>query len=155
METNVEQLQNKIDTLFNQGYFCSQITSIIMLENLGLGSDETIKVLSGFSGGVGRNGYSCGILNASLAMVGLAVGRGKEEKGDPRITKYIKRVYDEFSKNEYGSINCRDIVGVNWWDNEQAAKYFKDPVAVGRCQRLMINMIIFITEFLKDFRKEK
>lgn len=67
-----------------------------MQENCSLGSDETIMALSAFSGGVGRNGGTCGALNAALTMIGLALGKGKGREEDLTLNQYIGKVYNTF-----------------------------------------------------------
>ncbi|MGB9847459.1 MAG: C-GCAxxG-C-C family (seleno)protein, partial [Desulfotomaculales bacterium] len=67
MEIDAGWVGEQVNSLFGKGYFCSKITAIILQDILGCPSDEVIKAMSSFSGGVGRNGTSCGALNGALA----------------------------------------------------------------------------------------
>jgi C_GCAxxG_C_C family probable redox protein len=100
-----------------------------------------VKAMEAFGGGLGLNGEACGALIGALATLGLKFGRGGEDdKGNvPMISWYagelLQRFREEVVQN-YGSINCRDITGVDWKKPEQAQAYFKGEKFV-ECQRIV------------------
>jgi C_GCAxxG_C_C family probable redox protein len=153
VEIDASRVGEQVNSLFGKGYFCSKITAIILQDILGCPSDEVIKAMSSFSGGVGRNGTSCGALNGALAVVGQLFGCGREGKDDPRLVEYIQKVYNGFLKHaakEYNSVNCRDIAGVDWWNPEEALSYFKSPEKINRCHRLIVDTIVQAANILKE-----
>ncbi len=152
------ELLKKAEKLFGEGYYCSQVTAILLQEKLGIGSDEALKALAAFSGGVGRDGGNCGALNASLVMIGLALGKGKEGKEDPRMAKYIRKVYDRFA-NEIseapGSVYCRDIAGVNWWNAAEAREFLSDPLRISQCRRMIARTVAMVSEVFEEIKAER
>jgi len=145
VEIDVKSLNGRVAALFSQGYFCSKITGIVLQDVLDVKNDEVIKALSAFSGGVARHGTSCGALNGALAVIGQLFGCGRDGQDDPRLNEYIRRVYDGFllhAAREFNSVNCRDIVGVDWWKPEEALAYFRSAEKIARCQRLIVDTIV-------------
>ena len=152
------ELLEKADKLFQEGYYCSQVTAILLQEKLGLDGEEALKALAAFSGGVGRDGGNCGALNASLAMLGLALGKGREGKEDPRLNKYIKVVYDRFAgeiAEASGSVHCRDIAGVDWWNAAEAREFLSDPKRIARCRRLIARTVEMVSDVFDEIEAER
>jgi C_GCAxxG_C_C family probable redox protein len=152
MEANASLIKDQVKSLFEEGYFCSEITTIILQDILGVKRNEVIRSMSAFSGGVGRNGTSCGALNGSLAVVGQLFGRGREGNADPQLPGYIEKVYEGFKHvtKDYKSIDCRDIVKVDWWNPDEALSYFKDAKKINRCHQLIVDTIMSTASILGE-----
>lgn len=153
MEVNDSLIEDQVNMLFEKGLFCSEITAIVLQDILGVNSDEVVRSMSAFSGGVGRSGTSCGALNGSLAVVGQLFGRGREGNADPRLPEFIERVYEDFKLHvikDFKSINCRDIVKVDWWNADEALSYFKDATKINSCHRLVVDTIMNTASILKE-----
>ena len=153
MKTKTE-IDKRVQELFMQEYMCAQIISIITQEISGLDSDDVTKAMTVFSGGVGRDGTACGALSASLAMLGLAMGCGRQGESDPRITKYAKKIYDHFAEVN-GFAHCKDIVGVNWWDSSSAIKFYGNIEKINECKQRIVNQIAYMADILDEVKKLK
>jgi C_GCAxxG_C_C family probable redox protein len=84
-----------------------------------------LKAMDVFGGGLGAHGEVCGAVIGGLAVIGLMFGRSAGDKyADFRMWKYshdfMKRFREEIAN---GSIICRDIVNVNWMDQNQVKEY--------------------------------
>ena len=88
-------------------------------------SEDILKAMDAFGGGLGAHGETCGALIGGLAVIGLMFGRNEGDKSaDLRMWKYAHELMKRF-KGEIanGNILCRDIVGVNWMDPSQVKEY--------------------------------
>jgi len=84
-----------------------------------------LKAMDAFGGGLGAHGETCGALIGGLAVIGLMFGRSAGDKfADFRMWKYAHELMKRF-KGEIanGTILCRDIVNVNWMDQNQVKEY--------------------------------
>jgi C_GCAxxG_C_C family probable redox protein len=108
---------------YEQNYrVCSQCTLLAVLEVLGLESDALIKGITGFAGGIGRTGETCGAYCAGVAVLGFLYGRDIQTMKHPspdaepipghsiekRLGTLIKRLRAKFFE-AYGSVLCDDI----------------------------------------------
>lgn len=148
------EIDKRVQELFMQKYMCAQITSIITQEIAGLDNDDVTKAMTVFSGGVGRDGTACGALSASLAMLGLAMGCGRQGETDPRITEYAKKIYDHFAEVN-GFAHCKDIVGVNWWDAKDTIKFYNNAEKLNECKQRIIDQIAYMADILDEVKKLK
>jgi C_GCAxxG_C_C family probable redox protein len=88
-------------------------------------NDGLIKAMDAFGGGLGASGEVCGAVIGGLAVIGLLYGRsGEGRQADIRMWKDC-RVFMKRFKNEVadGNILCRDLIGVDWTDIDQAGRY--------------------------------
>lgn len=103
--------------------------AVLMEQDWGL-SQEVLCVATGFGGGGGLFGGTCGSLNGAIAAVGLAYGRRTppegtlEEKinqlyGKPGLYRVFNRLANEF-QSRFGSTLCRDVTEP--WQDDWYAK---------------------------------
>lgn len=93
-------------TLFREGHSCSQAILCTYASRFGLENDIAYKIASGFGGGIGRTGKTCGTVSAAIMLIGLSqTGDDKEH-----IYKLSQDFIDCFiSKN--ASIECNELLG--------------------------------------------
>ncbi len=77
-------------------------------------------IATGFGGGLGRNGFICGVIAVGTMIIGLKC-RGKEKK---EVYQVVDRFLSDF-KSRFGSVNCRDLIGVDLKTKEGMA-YLKE-----------------------------
>jgi C_GCAxxG_C_C family probable redox protein len=97
---------------FKGGYFCSQAVLSVFCEELGMDAATSLKVASGFGGGMGRMGEVCGAVTGAFMVLGL-----HDWKADPptpqekdRVSERI-RAFSAAFKKCHGSIICKDLLG--------------------------------------------
>ena len=75
-----------------------------------IGSDLALEysVATGFGGGLGRNGFVCGVIAAGTMMIGLKC-KGKDKK---EVYQIVDGFINDF-KSRFGSVNCRELIGVD------------------------------------------
>jgi C_GCAxxG_C_C family probable redox protein len=106
--------------------------------------------MGAFGGGLGASGGVCGAVAGGLASLGLKYGRGKEEeREDPRMwseaREFMRRFKEEIGR---GSINCRDIAGVDWADPEATKRFYRSEKLMD-CIRISGETSRLLGEFLR------
>lgn len=66
------------------------------------------RIATGFGGGLGRNGFVCGVISAGTMMIGWRC-KGKDKK---EVYQIVDSFINDF-KSQFGSVNCRDLIGVD------------------------------------------
>ena len=134
----------------NEGWNCAQSMMLAMEETLGLACPDVVKAATGFGGGVGNMGYTCGAFAGGVLTLGLLYGRDRLEQHEEKEFTYTvcaewKRRFEE----HHGSCNCRDILKVDLSDPETRSRYWasgdnRDRCAnhtVGRSAQLAMKLI--------------
>lgn len=133
-------------------FHCSQAIAAVGQEKLGRGNDDVIRAMGAFGGGLGGNGEVCGALAGGLAVLGLCYSRAaRDEKENPKMWARTQELVDRFRNeivNQAGSIYCRDIVGVNWKDRDQAKAFYQGD-KVQKCIRIVGETALLIGEMLE------
>jgi C_GCAxxG_C_C family probable redox protein len=89
------------------------------------GNDDLLKAMDVFGGGLGAHGEVCGAVIGGLAVIGLMFGRSNgNNSADSRMWKFAHEFMRRFREEVTdGKILCRDIVDVNWMDQNQVKEY--------------------------------
>ena len=107
---------------FNEGFNCAESVAKALCEALGLDVKCAVKAATPFGGGVGGRGYLCGAVTGAVIALGLCKGRGAEEEDRRVCTKIARRFVDDFL-NEFSTVLCRDILGVDLTTPEGSKKH--------------------------------
>ena len=120
--TDEERIQRvKRKALENDFYSgCSQSVLGALQEEFGIGNKESFKAATVLSGGVARQGETCGAIIGALSALGLVIGRERMEDEEtykammpPSIevrTNFREELKKQFGfENELESTLCRDI----------------------------------------------
>lgn len=110
-KVNLNHIKKEAESYFVKGdYSCSESVLKTLINNFDLGVDEQfVRVASGFSGGMGGSGCTCGTISGAVIAIGLLFGRS--EAKDPAINKakeLSKKIHDIF-KNEHKAACCRAL----------------------------------------------
>lgn len=77
-------------------------------------------IATGFGGGLGRNGFVCGVVAAGTMIIGVK-GKGKGKK---QVYPVVDRFLNDF-KSRFGNVNCRELIGVDL-KTEEGMAYLKE-----------------------------
>lgn len=108
---------------FKSGYNCAQSVFLTYAEKYGFSKETALKLSSSFGGGMGRMREVCGAVSAMFMIAGLEKGY-TENNNDEIKAEHYTRIQDlakEFKK-KYGTIICREILGVDADDNPIPSK---------------------------------
>jgi len=150
--TPKEMRKKAIALMACEKFHCSQAVAAAGQEKLGRGHEEVIRAMGAFGGGLGGNGEVCGALAGGLAVFGLHYSRARgDEKENPKMwadTRELTRRFRDEIVNRGGTINCRDIAGVDWNDRD-AVKAFYQGDQVKTCIRIVGETALLVGEMLE------
>ena len=158
-EENIEAVKQRARKNFSLGYNCSECVMEACLSTINTGLPlEVKKVATGFGGGVGIYGDTCGAITGAVISVGCVHGREKAPEGDdPKevVKKSAKqlagnpglyRIFNQIPNkifDKYGATCCRDLAGNKWsnqWLCKEHALFCRDLItyAAGVAAELML-----------------
>jgi C_GCAxxG_C_C family probable redox protein len=130
-EEKVEAIRQRARKNFSLGYNCAECVLEAVLSSVDTGlPPETKKLATGFGGGIGLFGDTCGALVGAVMAVSAVHGRaslpegegkeamlkGKEQLyGKPGLYRLFNQIPNRL-KEKYGKTVCRDIT-TQWQDS--------------------------------------
>ena len=130
-EEKIEEVRQRARGNFGFGYNCSEsvFEAVVSLIDTGL-PEEVKKLATGFGGGVGLYGDTCGAIAGAVMAVSAVYGRcslpegeGKEIAQKSKEQLYGKpglyRIFNQIPnriREKYGASACRDLTS-EWHDN--------------------------------------
>lgn len=127
-----------------------------MWETLGLTNEDILWTAIAFNGGIaGQQLAPCGAVSASAVCLGLLhryplsdKQKSKQARLDARAD--ASRLVNEFKEN-FGSIICRDLIGVDFSDAESYRAFRAAGIGMNKCNKY----VEFIIEKLYEFDAKK
>lgn len=98
-------------SLFTDGYLCSQSILITFAPQFGLEPDTAAKLGAPFGGGIARRGETCGAVSGAFMVLGLKYGHVSSQDLDSKEVVY-RKVEEFIGKFEgrHGSIRCSELL---------------------------------------------
>jgi C_GCAxxG_C_C family probable redox protein len=102
------------ESLFLQGYNCSQSVMGAFAEDLGLDKEFALKLSSSFGGGMGKLREVCGAVSAMFMIAGIKYGYSDPNDQNVKEHHYrlIQNLAEKF-KEKNGSIICRELLSLD------------------------------------------
>jgi C_GCAxxG_C_C family probable redox protein len=88
---------------------------------------------SGFGGGIGGSGATCGALVGAVMAVGLVKGRDSTDGDRAAAGAISRRIHDAFEE-EMGSTACRELTGLDLTTSEGAKQFGSGDVPAQVCR---------------------
>ncbi|MGF7185614.1 C_GCAxxG_C_C family probable redox protein [Desulfitispora alkaliphila] len=109
MEEKALEARNKAGDYFKQGYNCAEAIYLAFIDlNMIDGDRNAVRMLTGFGGGMGEAGCSCGALTGSVVVLNHINGRTTTEADRHRAYTHAKAFHNVF-KEKFGSTCCRSL----------------------------------------------
>jgi len=148
-----EGLNNKISKadkaaeIFCDGYNCAQAVLTAFCEDYGIDLDTARKISCGFGGGMGRTNEVCGAVSGAIMLIGLKHGKyiGEDEPAKEKTYALIQEFSRRF-KELNGSVNCRELLGVELISGEKALIASKVKVI---CPKMVKDAAIIVADILE------
>jgi C_GCAxxG_C_C family probable redox protein len=121
---------------------CSEATLLVVNHGLGggLSFEQALSLGSGFGGGIGGSGSTCGALSGGVMALGLFLGPGRKGGfGKKEFRKMVDRYHDRF-RDEFGSSCCRELIADFRKDRRGRADFCKG--LTGRCTGEAVRLIL-------------
>lgn len=123
-------------------------------------SDDVFKAATGFSGGIGLTGKTCGALIGAVMVISTFIGREYNNFQDPekvrfKTYKLTKKLVECFEA-EYGSSVCYDIQkkimdkSFNLWDEKEHRDFLEAGGHKDKCTAVCGNAAKWAVEFLTE-----
>jgi C_GCAxxG_C_C family probable redox protein len=133
-------------------YGCAETTLIVLQQAFGPPNATDSSPAMALNGGVAWSGGPCGAITGAALAVGRLAGQRiadhKEAKGTARAI--VARLMGDFHR-EYGSVNCRELVGLDISTPEGHATFIESQVWHTVC----MDQIAFVLRRLVALRDEK
>lgn len=106
---------------FEEGYNCAQSVFSTYADCFGMDRETALKMSSAMGAGVGRMREVCGVVSSMAMLAGLKEGNAdpQNEEAKEHIYALVRQMSARF-KEEYGSIICRELLGLE--GAEESAK---------------------------------
>ena len=104
----------KAKTLFHEGYNCAQAVFAAFSDVTGVDFETSLKLSSGFGGGMGRTREVCGAVSGMFMVLGAIEGYTSPTDNAVKMELYTKvqNLAGKF-KAENGTIICRELLEGN------------------------------------------
>jgi C_GCAxxG_C_C family probable redox protein len=103
-------------------------------QQLGIENELIPRIATPFAGGMARTGEVCGAVVGALMCIGIKHGRDEvgqpEDKAHELSGEFLRRFRDEM-----GSLNCRELTGIDLSTPEGLAQFRASDVPVKVCLR--------------------
>jgi C_GCAxxG_C_C family probable redox protein len=142
---NIEALAQRAKTLTAEGKLsCSEATLRAMAEYWGIESPLIPRIATPFRGGLCGTQQVCGAVTGGLMALGMRMGRDAgTENSDACLEK--GRAFMRAVREEYGSLACLDITGLDRTDPAQEEK-FHGRERIELCVRLVMRCCRWLAE---------
>jgi C_GCAxxG_C_C family probable redox protein len=136
--------------IFKGGCNCSQSVLSVFAGEFGLDKMTVLKIASGFGGGIGHMGQTCGAVSGAVMVIGLKNNMAPEKTFDFNSNNYavIGRLVEEFKKRN-GTVVCRDLIGFDFSDAEAYRKARKEGLFFTVCPKLISDAVQILEEIYK------
>ena len=124
-EISLKEVQENAEVLYRKGFSCSESVVGAIRDSFELDiSQDTIALATGFSGGIGKAGCTCGALSGGVMALGIFFGRTRLEESTEVCHRSCCELHDYF-KEETGknTVCCRVLTrGLNLSKGEHKSK---------------------------------
>ncbi len=134
---------NKAVKCFEDGYNCSQAIFSTYSPDLGVPSEQALKIASGFGGGMRIDG-TCGAVTGAFMVLGLKFAKGKDRPYD-KIIKFA----DAFCRRNK-STDCQALIGCDIRTEQGMEKATKERLFRSICSPLVRDAAEILEEMLAD-----
>jgi len=134
---------------FGNDFNCAQSVFGAFAPHYGLDVDKALKISSGFGGGMGRSGRTCGAVTGAYMVIGLKNGMGISKDKEAKDKTY--QIINEFSNNfqkKYGSMMCKEILGCDITTPEGRAYFNQNELLEKKCFQCVKSAVEILEEIL-------
>jgi len=150
MCTNVERAVS----LFKQGFNCAQAILAIYGKESSLGRDTALKLASGFGGGMGAMGQTCGAVTGAFMIIGLKYGGTSSSDEEVKINTYkLIRKFAERFKSRNGTTICKELLGCDISTEEGLRTAKEKDLFSTICPKLVQDAAEILEEMVTEYNR--
>ena len=149
MHSDIEAAVDRAESLFREGFACSQAVLMAFAPGLGMEERQAALVASAFGGGMARHGWTCGALTGALMALGLHGGHTSAEDTATKDAFYarIQALVARFEER-HGATACRQLAGANMLDAAERQAASDRGVFTTLCPQLVRTAAALVAEEL-------
>jgi C_GCAxxG_C_C family probable redox protein len=119
---------------FDHGHNCAEAVLRTFADDVGAG--DTVRLATGFGGGMGRDGSVCGALTGGVMALGLWLGRlePEDEAASDRCAVAVQELRRRFVE-ACGDTDCRALTGVDLRDDAGRSALSDEGITSTVCRR--------------------
>ena len=131
MNTQTDQIVNRTNELFEQGFCCSESVLQAVTERHGITSPLIPRIATGLCGGISRSGGICGAVSGGVLAISVVSGRSSARESREENHRLVRTFLNE-CENKFGSTNCEKLLGCRL-DTPEGQKFFADHKLREKC----------------------
>ena len=120
---------------FNQGYNCAQSVFSAFSDEFGINKELARSVASGFGAGFGRLQKTCGAVTGAIMVIGCKYFKRNDWSGSKEIVYQKTRDFISRFKERNGTINCLELIGVDFNTKEGMQTAKKNNLFRDKCEK--------------------
>jgi len=134
---------------FDQAYNCAQAVFATFAPDLGLDRETALKIASGFGGGMGRSGQTCGAVSGALMVIGLSFGYTDNTDYETKAECYelVHRFITQFTEL-HGTVNCSQLLGCDIGTPEGRETAQQQDLFATLCPKLVQDAVRIVERLL-------
>jgi C_GCAxxG_C_C family probable redox protein len=141
----------RADQLHRQGANCAQAVACAFAEDLGADRALTLRLATGFGGGMGRTGGTCGALTGAFMAIGLAFGmKAPEDAAAKEKTYALVAEASRRFRQRAGALACRDLLGLDLGTPEGLAVAKERNLFATQCAGYVKTAAGIVEELLRE-----
>ncbi len=141
---------------YQAGYSCAETVLLAVCRAAGRIDPCIPRVATGFGGGMGRQGETCGAATGAVMAIGLMFGRDTCADAAARLDAYAKTgTFIEQFRQRNGRVTCRDLTGVDMGTEEGRAEYAARNVREKTCSPLIAGSVRSFLELLNSWETQE
>ncbi len=134
---------------FKEDLNCAQSVLSTFSTQYGLDQDIALKLASGFGGGMGRLGNTCGAVSGAFMVIGLKYGMGinKNVEAKEKTYQLIREFSNKFQEIN-GSLMCKDLLGCDINTAEGKEHFNQNDLFEKNCLQYVKNAVQILEEII-------
>ncbi len=133
------------------GFNCAQSVIVSFADALQMDEEATLRISSGFGGGMGGMQETCGAVTGAFMVIGFL--RGKYKQGDDEAKEKTNNLIQEFSRKfaeKHGSINCMALINFDLNTEKGRKEAEKEDVFLKKCSIFVKEAVEILEEVLEN-----
>lgn len=136
--------------LFNKGLNCAQSVLAAKSDLTGLPVRDSLKIATGFGAGMAKMQQTCGAVTGAYMVIGALHGRVNPDDEASRDKTYgLIEAFNRRFMALHGSLNCRELLGVDLNTGEGIEKAEREGYFESRCATYVEDAEKILDEILK------
>jgi C_GCAxxG_C_C family probable redox protein len=140
-------LADKASACFEKGFSCSQAVFSTFAVEQGMDTKTALGASGAFGGGMAGRGEICGAASGAFMAIGLKYAKVQADDNAARDKTYaLCRDFVRQFESEFGSLQCREILGYNVSSPEEYKAAKEAGLFRSKCQEVVRKAAQILTE---------